>query len=125
MGQLGKYYTFKELGQDYTAPVGYTKIRVHLVYDVMHNGRHKSRLVAYGNRNDNPVKKIYSVVVYLCGILLLIFIAQLNKMETLDTDIGNTYLDKKSLKKVYIVSGTKFGNREGRVLIFSNALYGL
>ena len=46
-------------------------------------------------------------------------------METLDTDIGNTYLDKKSLEKVYIVSGTKFGNREGHVLIFSNALYGL
>ena len=40
-------------------------------------------------------------------------------METWDTDIGNTYLEVKSLDKVYIISGAEFGDREGCTLIFS------
>jgi len=42
MEQLHKYQTFKDLGKSGTAPAGFKKIRVHLVFDVKHDGRHKS-----------------------------------------------------------------------------------
>ena len=37
------YNTFNDLGRGVPAPVGYKKIRVHMVYDVKHDGRHKAR----------------------------------------------------------------------------------
>ena len=33
-------------------------------------------------------------------------------METQDTDIGNVYIEAKTLEKVYIITGTAFGDRE-------------
>ncbi len=44
--QLNEYNTFRHLGKGERAPDGYKKIRVHFVYAVKHNGRHKARLVA-------------------------------------------------------------------------------
>ena len=52
-------------------------------------------------------------------------LADINEMETWDTDIGNTYLQLKSLDKIFIISGTEFGDREGCIIIVSIALYGL
>ena len=51
--------------------------------------------------------------------------AEINKMEPWDTYIGNTYLEAKTFKKVYIPSVAEFGDREGHILIFAKALYGL
>ena len=42
-----------------------------------------------------------------------------------DTDIGNAYLKAKTLEKAYIIAGNEFGDREGQILIFAKALYGL
>jgi hypothetical protein len=41
--QLNEYNTFEDKGhsRSNTPPVGYKKIRVHLVFDVKHDGRHK------------------------------------------------------------------------------------
>ena len=90
MVQLGEYDTFKDLGKDYSPSMGYKNIRVHLVYDVNHDGHHKAILVADGHLTDIPVESVYSWVVYLRGILLIVFISDLNKMETWATYIGNT-----------------------------------
>ena len=46
-------------------PGGYKRIRVHLVFDVKHDGRHKARLVADGHLTDVPVDSVYSGVVSL------------------------------------------------------------
>ena len=46
-------------------------------------------------------------------------------MEMWTTYIVNAYLEAKTLDKVYRLSGTEFGDREGKILIVSNALYGL
>ena len=46
-------------------------------------------------------------------------------MEALATDIDNEYLESKTLGKVYIISGTEFGDREGQIVIFLKSLYGL
>jgi len=48
MSQLLEYHTFVDKGVGGEAPVGYKKIQCHMIYDVKHDGRHKSRLVAGG-----------------------------------------------------------------------------
>jgi hypothetical protein len=39
--------------------------------------------------------------------------------------MGNAYLEAYMSKKVYIVAGPKFGEREGLILVISKAQYGL
>ena len=40
------------------APPGYQKIRVHLIFAVKYDGRHKARLVADGHLTPEPVESI-------------------------------------------------------------------
>ena len=68
MSQLHEYKTFKDLGKGGKPPEGHRKIRVHLVFDVKHDGRHKSRLVANRHLAEVLLNSIYSGVVSLCGI---------------------------------------------------------
>ena len=57
MCKLNKYDTFKDIGKDYPVPVRYTIIFFRLVYNIKHDGRHKTRLVYYGHLTDIPFKK--------------------------------------------------------------------
>ena len=123
MTQLEDYSTFKDVGK--TIPDGYKKIRVHLVYDVKHDGRHKARLVADGHLTDVPLESVYSGVVSLRGIRLFTFISELNGLDLWATDIGNAYLEANTKEKVCIVAGPEFGSREGHILVIHKALYGL
>ena len=125
LAQIDEYKTFDNKGRGYIPDPGYKKIRVHFVYAVKHDGRHKARLVAGGHLTDTPVDSVYSSVVSLRGIRLLTFIAELNKCEVWATDIGNAYLESHTKEKVYIIAGAEFGDREGCTLIISRALYGL
>ena len=125
--QIDEYDTFQDIGHKAKAkpPPGYRKIRVHLVFDVKHDGRHKARLVADGHLTDVPVESVYSGVVSLRGFRLVLFLAELNKLETWATDIGNAYLEAETAEKVYIEAGPEFGDRYGHLLIIRKALYGL
>jgi len=97
MQQLDEYDTFKSHGIDAVLSPDYKKIRVHLVFDVKHDGRHKARLVADGHLTDIPEYSVYSSVVSLRGLHLLIFLAELNDLQLWSTDIGNAYLEAKTL----------------------------
>jgi Reverse transcriptase (RNA-dependent DNA polymerase) len=108
-----------------TPPAGHKRIRVHIVYDVKHDGRHKARLVADGHLTDVPLDSVYSGVVSLRGFRLLLFLTELNGLQLWVTDMGNAYLEAYTSEKVYIFTGTKFGEREGHILVISKALYGL
>ena len=125
--QIDDYETFKDLGHKdkVSSPSGYKKIRVHFVFDVKHDGRHKARLVADGHLTDVPLESVYSGVVSLRGFRLVLFLAELNGLETWATDVGNAYLEAKTSEKVYIVAGPEFGEREGHILVIHKALYGL
>ena len=125
LNQIDEYEVFINKGRGYAPGPGWKKIRVHFVYAVKHDGRHKARLVAGGHLTDTPVDSVYSSVVSLRGIRLLTFIAELNKCKVWATDIGNAYLESHTKEKVYIVAGSEFGDREGCTLIISRALYGL
>ena len=60
--QIDEYDTFKDMGHQTNTkpPDGYKKIRVHLVFAVKHDGRHKARLVADGHLTDVPLESVYS-----------------------------------------------------------------
>ena len=107
------------------APPGYQKIRVHLVFAVKYDGRHKARLVADGHLTPEPVESIYSGVVSLRNLKLVIFHGKLNNLELWGADIGNAYLEAPTEEKLYIVAGPEFEDWEGYILTFSKALYGL
>jgi len=117
-----EYKTFEDWGFKADPPKGYKKIRVHLVFDVKHDGRHKARLVADGHLTDIPLESVYSGVVSLHGLRIVLFLAELNHLETWATDIGNAYLEAQTREKVYIIAGPEFGELEGHVLVIR---YGL
>ena len=89
-------------------PKGYHRIKVHLVFAVKFDGRHKARLVADGHLTPDPIENIYSGVVYLRNLRLLIFLGKLNCLELWGADIGNAYLEAFSDEKLYIVAGPEF-----------------
>jgi len=125
LSQLDEYDCFEDKGHGTGIPKDFKKIRVHMVYAVKHDGRHKSRLVAGGHLTDVPVDSVYSGVVSLRGLRLVLFLAELNDLDTYCTDIGNAYLEATTAEKVCIIAGPEFGELQGHLLIIRKALYGL
>ena len=74
---------------------------------------------------DTPIDSVYSGVVSLRGLRLMVFLAELNGLETWATDIDNAYLEAETMEKVAIEAGPEFGELEGHTLIIFKALYGL
>ena len=108
-----------------TPPKGYHRIKVHLVFAVKFDGRHKARLVADGRLTPEPSENIYSGVVSLRNLRLVIFLGELNNLELWGADIGDAYLEAFTDEKLYIVAGPEFQELEGYILIFLKSLYGL
>jgi hypothetical protein len=74
--KINEYDTFLDNGQHIksVAPTGYKKIRVHLVFDFKHDGRHKARLVANGHLIEVLLDSVYSGVVSIRGLANIIFL---------------------------------------------------
>ena len=125
--QLDEYSTFEDLGDSNVSnpPAGHKRIRVHLVFDVKHDGRHKVRCVADGHLTEIPLDSVYSGVVSLRGLRIVLFLAELNRLNVWATDIGNAYLEAETKELIYIIAGSEFGPRKGHILIIKKALYGL
>src|SRR5574339_943080 len=122
---MAAYDVFKDYDHQSVSPQGYKKIRVHLIYDVKHDGRHKARLVANGHLTDIPNEIVYSSVVSLRGLRMMLFLGELNEIEVWGTDIGNAYLEACTSERVCITAGPEFGPLEGHLLLIHKALYGL
>jgi hypothetical protein len=82
-------------------------------------------MVADGHLTTVPIDSVYSGVVSLRGIRTLVFLAELNGLQTWSTDIGNAYLEAETKEKVYFIAGPEFGDLAGHTLIIVKALYGL
>ena len=104
---------------------GYHKIKVHLVFAVMFDDRHKARLVADGHLTPETIENIYSGVGFLKSLSLVIFLCKLNHLELWGADIGNAYPEAFTDEKLYIVAGPEFQELEGHILIFLKTLYEL
>ena len=103
-------------------PKGHKHVRVHLAFNAKHYGSHKSRLVADENLSNVPIVSAYSGVVSLRGIRLVIFLAELNEIDSWGTDIGNAYLETFAKEKVCIKSEQEFVPLQGHALIISKSL---
>jgi Reverse transcriptase (RNA-dependent DNA polymerase) len=101
------------------------QIRCHIVYDIKHDGRQRSRLVAGGHLTEPAIDIVYSGVVSFRGIRLVTFLPQLNKLELWGTDIGNDYLEATTKEELYIIGCAAFGALERYTLVVYKALYGL
>ena len=123
--QIFDYDTFIDKGKGFIMPNDYTRINVHFVYAVKHDGRHKARLVAGGHLTKIPEDSVYSGVVSLKGIRIVIFLGRLNNLDIYCTDIGNAYLEAQTKEKLFIIKGPEFGSLEGHTLVINKALYGL
>ena len=68
--QLTEYNVFIDKGRfaGCKIPRGYQLIRVHTIFDVKVDGRHKARVVADGHLTAIPAKSVYSGVVSLRGL---------------------------------------------------------
>ena len=69
-------------------PKGYHRIKVHLVFAVRFDGRHKARLVADGHLTPEPIENIFSVVVSLRNLRLVIFLGKLNHLDIWELILG-------------------------------------
>jgi hypothetical protein len=75
LNQLDEYDVFQDKGKAVfdekrrvvNTPTGHEKIRVHMIYDVKHDGRHKARLLADGHLTKTPIESVYSGLVSLWG----------------------------------------------------------
>ena len=91
MSQLDEYDTFIDNGKIW--PGGYKKLKIYLVFDVQHDGRHKARMVADGHRTEIPLESVYSGVMSIRSVRLVAFLAERNMHALWVTDIGNAYLE--------------------------------
>ena len=69
------------------SPKGYHSIKVHLVFAVKCDGRHKARFMADGHLSPEPIENIYS--------------GKLNNQDQWGADIGNVYLEAFTDEKLY------------------------
>ena len=119
MDQINEYKIFQDHGKAQydpksrkvsNAPNGYQKIRVHFIFAVKHDGRHKARLVAEGHLTPDPIESIYSGVVSNRSLRLVMFLAKLNNLEVWAADIGNAYLEAKTKKSYMLLQAQSLRN---------------
>ena len=125
---INDYTTFRDLGKyKGSVPDGYQMIRLHMIFDVKHDLRHKCRLVAGGHLTKPNGDSSYSSVASLRSIRLVTFVAELNNLKLESADVGNAYLEAKTNEKVCFVAGSTFARYglDGHLLVIDKALYGL
>ena len=110
---------------DYKPNSDYQWTKLNMIFEVKQDGRRKARLVAGGHLVDPRGINSRSTVVKGISVRLLDLIAHRDNLPILCGDIGNSFITADCLEKVYSRAGAEFGDREGAVMIFKKALYGL
>jgi Reverse transcriptase (RNA-dependent DNA polymerase) len=122
---LNNYDTFVDIGKGVYPTSEFTKIRCHMVYDVKHDGRHRSRLVAGGHLTPVPDDSTYSGVISLRALRFIVFLAELNSLKLWGADVSSAYLEAVTKEKVFFIAGDEFGDKAGNTMVINKALYGL
>ena len=71
-----------------------------------------------------PMESVYSGVIFLRGLRLVMFLAELNKLMLWGGDVGKAYLEALTKEKLYIIAGSEFGELHGHILIIYKTQYG-
>ena len=80
-----------------------SQIKVHLMFAVKCDGRHKARWVADGHLTAEPVENIYPGVVSLRNLRLVIFLDKLNNLDIWGADSDIAFLEAFTNEKLYIL----------------------
>jgi Reverse transcriptase (RNA-dependent DNA polymerase) len=110
---------------DYKPSSDYQWTKLNLIFEVKQDGRRKARMVAGGHLVDPMGISSRSTVVKGISVRLLDLIAHRDNLPILCGDIGNAFITADCLEKIYSRAGPEFGDREGSLMIFKKALYGL
>jgi hypothetical protein len=106
------------------APVGWSQISCHLIFDVKMDLTRKARYVAGGHLTNVDPSFTYASVVSRDSVRIAFMLAALNELDILAGDIQNAYLNAPSLEKNYFIAGDEWGAHKGRVVLIVRALYG-
>lgn len=105
---------------------GWQETSLHMVFDVKHDLRRKSRLVAGGHLVDLIDTPYYSSTVKSISVQLLHVIAHKEGLIELCGDIGNAFPNAYTSEKVWVPkAGAEFGENAGKAIVIRKALYGL
>ena len=106
--QIYNFNTFEYLGpvNEARIPPGHTKIQVHLIYDYKQCGIYKARMVDSGNRTGPNIYTYYSSVISLHSMHTVVFLYEMNNIDTCTGDISNPYLTTGTTEKIEINSET-------------------
>jgi hypothetical protein len=116
---------FEFLDDDAPVPIGYSKMRGHMIFDIKLCLTRKARWVADGSQSEMPRESTYSSVVSRDSIRIFFTLAALNDVEVLACDVQNAYLNAPTKERNYIIAGKEFGPNQGRRALIVRALYGM
>ena len=119
--------TCKNLGHKSKAKHLYhfKKIIVHLLHCIKHSGCHKARLAADGHLTDTPLSVTHFRVVPLKCIVLVLFLEELNGLESWRVDKRNACLEANTKEKEHAIVGPEFGPINDCMLTIKKVLHGL
>ena len=127
--QIYNFGPFESLGlvNKSHIPPGHTKIQVHLIYDYKQDGRYKARTVASSNMTWPNIDTYYYIVISLRSMRTIVFLAELNNIETHTCDISNAYLTARTTENIIFNSGSKFApfGHAGHLPLIKTTIYGL
>ena len=117
---------FEILEDDKRAPVGWTKVTGHLIFDVRMTLERKARWVLDGHLTSIPDNiSTYAGVVSRESVRIILTYAALNGLDVWCGDIRNAYTQAPSSQKDFIYCGPEFGlENVGKVALIKRALYG-
>ena len=72
-----------------------------------------------------PASVTHSSIVSCDSVKIYYAIVDLNGLDILESDIGNTYLNTPCHEKIYFTAGAESGNRKGASLVVVCVLYRL
>ena len=127
--QIYNFDPFESLGLFNKAriPPGHTKIQVHIIYDYKQYGRYKACMVASGNITGSNLDTYYYNVISLRSMRTVVFLAELNNIQTLTGDISNAYMTALTTENILFNAGLDFApfGRVVHLLTINNALHGI
>jgi len=120
---MHKCFDFKS--PDFKPSSEYQYCRLHFVYEIKSDLRHKARLVCNGNQVDPRGLSTRATVVKGISVRLLDIIAESQGLEVICGDIGNAFIQATTNEKIFTRVGSEFGDRAGSIALIVRALYGL
>ena len=108
-------------------PPDHTKIQVHLICDYKKYVRYKAFMVASVNMTGPNLNTYYYSFISLHYMRTVVFLAELNNIDTLTGEISNAYLTELTAENIFFDSGAYFAlfGHSGHFLLIKTALYSL